>query len=56
MLDRKISAYKEDGTSLSRYDLINQLIEFRKRLNKAEFDIKSGKYDDITALEVAFLL
>ncbi len=34
----------------------NQLVEFRKRLNKAEFDIKSGKYDDITALEVAFLL
>ena len=26
MLDRKISAYKEDGTSLSKYELINQLV------------------------------
>jgi putative transposase len=32
MLDRKISAYKEDGTSLSRYDLINQLVELKKEL------------------------
>ena len=35
---------------------VKKLIEFRKRLNKAEFDIKSGKYDEISALEVAFLL
>ncbi len=34
----------------------NQIVEFRKRLNKAEFDMKSGKYDELTALEVAFLL
>ena len=30
MLDRKIKAYKEDGTSLSAYDLINQLPNFKK--------------------------
>ena len=32
MLDRKISAYKEDGTSLSKYELINQLVELKKEL------------------------
>ena len=32
MLDRKINTYKEDGTSLSRYDLINQLIKLKKEL------------------------
>ena len=32
MLDRKISAYKEDRTSLSKYELINQLVELKKEL------------------------
>ena len=32
MLDRKISAYKEDGTSLSSFELINQLPELKKEL------------------------
>ena len=32
MLDRKISAYKKDGTSLSKYELINQLVELKKEL------------------------
>ena len=32
MLDRKISAYKKDGTSLSAFELINQLPELKKEL------------------------
>ena len=36
MLDRKISAYKEDGTSLSKYELINQLAELKKELKNVD--------------------
>ena len=32
MLDRKISAYQKDGTSLSAFGLINQLPELKKKL------------------------
>ena len=32
MLDRKISAYKENGTTLSAFELINQLPELKKEL------------------------
>lgn len=32
MLDRKISAYKKDGVSLSAFELINQLPELKKEL------------------------
>ena len=32
MLDRKISAYKENGTTLSSFELINQLPELKKEL------------------------
>ena len=32
MLDRKISAYKEDGTSLSTIELINQLLSLKGEL------------------------
>ena len=32
MLDRKISAYKEDGTQLSAYELMKQLTELKKGL------------------------
>lgn len=68
-LESEYSSYEEIATILKanpykvKMDLaklknvpVKKLIEFRKRLNKAEFDIKSGKYDEISALEVAFLL
>ena len=32
MLDRKISAYKENGTTLSAFDLINQLPQLKTEL------------------------
>ena len=55
MLDRKISAYKKDGTSLSAFELINQLPELKKELTYLKDAPSQALQQAIKNLDAAYV-